>query len=60
MGGTLVYSTCTVFKDENELQIKNFLNKHNEFELIDEIKLFPNVDKTDGFYIAKLTKTKSN
>ena len=60
VGGTLVYSTCTVFKDENEKQIKQFLNKHDEFELIDEVKLFPNVDNTDGFYIAKLTKTKSN
>ena len=55
-GGTLVYSTCTVFKDENEEQIKKFLNKYKEFELVEEIKLFPNVDKTDGFYIAKLHK----
>ncbi|MBO5142356.1 MAG: 16S rRNA (cytosine(967)-C(5))-methyltransferase RsmB [Clostridia bacterium] len=55
-GGILVYSTCTVFKDENEKQIQRFLEKHKEFKLLEEIKLFPNVDGTDGFYIAKLEK----
>jgi 16S rRNA (cytosine967-C5)-methyltransferase len=55
-GGTLVYSTCTVFKDENERQIKRFLEKHHEYALIEEIKLYPNVNNTDGFYIAKLSK----
>lgn len=55
-GGTLVYSTCTVLKEENEYQIKKFLNKYSEFELVEEIKLFPNIDGTDGFYIAKMRK----
>ena len=55
-GGILVYSTCTVLKDENEKQIERFLEKHKEFKLLEEIKLFPNVDGTDGFYIAKLKK----
>ena len=55
-GGTLVYSTCTILKDENENQIERFLHKHKEFKLIEEIKLYPNVDGTDGFYIAKLEK----
>lgn len=54
--GILVYSTCTVLKDENERQIEWFLNKHKEYRLIEEVKLFPNVDDTDGFYIAKLEK----
>ena len=31
-GGTLVYSTCSVFKDENERQAKAFLERHPEFE----------------------------
>ncbi|MEH7106817.1 16S rRNA (cytosine(967)-C(5))-methyltransferase RsmB [Bacillus sp. JJ1764] len=31
-GGTLVYSTCTVDKEENEQMIKNFLGDHSEFE----------------------------
>jgi len=55
-GGILVYSTCTVLKDENEKQIERFLQKHKEFKLLEEIKLFPNVNGTDGFYIAKLEK----
>jgi len=55
-GGILVYSTCTVLKEENEKQIERFLQKHKEFKLLEEIKLFPNVDGTDGFYIAKLEK----
>ena len=31
--GTLCYSTCTFSKEENELQIVNFLNRHEEFSL---------------------------
>ena len=37
-GGRLVYSTCTVFEQENDLQIDNFLMKHKEFKLIEKIK----------------------
>ncbi len=55
-GGTLVYSTCTILKDENEEQIAKFLENHNEFKLVDEKKLYPHIDNTDGFYIAKLRK----
>ena len=32
-GGTLCYSTCTISKEENELQIVNFLERHEEFSL---------------------------
>jgi len=31
-GGTLVYSTCTVDKQENEQTVNNFLKEHPEFE----------------------------
>nr|WP_263328041.1 16S rRNA (cytosine(967)-C(5))-methyltransferase RsmB [Neobacillus sp. Marseille-Q6967] len=31
-GGILVYSTCTVDKEENETTVKGFLAKHPEFE----------------------------
>ncbi|WP_088105047.1 16S rRNA (cytosine(967)-C(5))-methyltransferase RsmB [Halalkalibacter urbisdiaboli] len=30
-GGTLVYSTCTVDKDENEETVREFLTKHHDF-----------------------------
>lgn len=34
-GGTLVYSTCTFAKEENEDTIVSFLDRHPEFELMD-------------------------
>ena len=32
-GGTLIYSTCSLFPEENELQVKAFLERHEEFVL---------------------------
>ena len=32
-GGFLIYSTCSLFPEENELQIKAFLERHEEFVL---------------------------
>ncbi|GFN31985.1 16S rRNA (cytosine(967)-C(5))-methyltransferase RsmB [Paenibacillus xylaniclasticus] len=32
-GGRLVYSTCTIEREENELQIERFLTRHPEYEL---------------------------
>jgi len=55
-GGIVIYSTCTILKEENEMQIERFLQKHKEFKLLEEIKLYPNVNGTDGFYIAKMQK----
>lgn len=34
-GGTLVYSTCTLTKEENDLQVEAFLKEHPDFELED-------------------------
>ncbi len=59
-GGQLIYSTCTLNPKENEQVIHSFLASHSEFELEPEgmITLFPNVDQTDGFFIATLVKVK--
>lgn len=71
--GILLYSTCTITKEENEEIIKDFLNNNKNFELIDitdylpldfkndsssrgYIKLFPNINDCDGFFIAKLIR----
>lgn len=56
--GVLVYSTCTVNKDENENQVRSFLKKNNNFELIEERQFLPTED-LDGFYVCKMIK-KSN
>lgn len=33
-GGILVYSTCTLSLEENEMTVENFLKQHSDFELI--------------------------
>lgn len=66
-GGTLIYSTCTVFPEENEENIKRFIERYKEFTLTPfsvgtlncpkgYITLLPDEYPTDGFFIAKLTK----
>lgn len=54
-GGILVYSTCTVNKDENDLQTEKFLEKHRDYEIIYKKQFLP-TDGTDGFFIAKMKK----
>lgn len=67
VGGTLVYSTCTVLPDENENVVNKFLENNKSFELapfsvgelaVKEgmITLLPHIHNTDGFFIAKLVK----
>jgi 16S rRNA (cytosine967-C5)-methyltransferase len=55
-GGRLVYSTCTVFKRENEEQIERVLMKHTEYKLLEKINLYPHINDTDGFFIAVLQR----
>lgn len=67
-GGTLLYSTCTVLKRENEGVIHTFLAEHNDFSpedftLCDVIHsengcvtLLPHRHGTDGFFICKMRK----
>lgn len=40
-GGTLIYSTCTFNRAENEQQIEDFMDRHPEMELIDLHAIFP-------------------
>lgn len=54
--GILVYSTCTLNQKENTAQIRNFLNHHSDFSLLEEKTIFPFEKNHDGFYAAKLVK----
>ena len=69
-GGVMVYSTCTLNKEENEENIKWFLSKHKDAEIekvfvgkganlcYDEmgtLTILPN-EYMDGFFVAKLKK----
>ena len=71
-GGVLVYSTCTVFREENEDVVEKFLERHPEFqldrmaEILPEkchalikdgyLKTFPPSDEMDGFFVTRMIK----
>ena len=55
-GGTLVYSTCTIHKEENENNVAWFLKIHPEFTLVSQSQMFPGEEFHDGFFVAKLTR----
>ncbi|MBB5183679.1 16S rRNA (cytosine(967)-C(5))-methyltransferase RsmB [Catenisphaera adipataccumulans] len=57
-GGTLVYSTCTINKKENERQIESFLDAHPDFRLEAMQTLFPD-QQHDGFFMARLKRVAS-
>ena len=69
-GGRLVYSTCTVLKEENEAVVEKFLAAHPDFSLepfdlpgigrVEEgmLTLWPHIHGTDGFFMAKLVKAR--
>lgn len=54
-GGILLYSTCTVHKEENEGNVAWFLENY-PFELKEKVQMLPGVDLCDGFFIAKLER----
>ncbi len=69
-GGVMVYSTCTIIRDENDQVVEEFLLRHKEFELdsasefFDEalvsergfVKTYPAMDKMDGAFCARLKR----
>ena len=73
-GGTMVYSTCTLTREENEEVVEDFLSRHKEYTLEDVAKHLPDTargmvrgkyflalphrDLTDGFFAARLRKTR--
>jgi 16S rRNA (cytosine967-C5)-methyltransferase len=72
-GGRLVYATCSLLRDENEVIAEQFLAAHPEYTLLntaeilkqqqieidtgDYLKLLPHTHQTDGFFAAVFEKT---
>lgn len=54
-GGMLIYSTCTVTKEENEEQTE-WIEKNLPCRKLYERQLLPGREKTDGFFLAKFIK----
>jgi len=57
VGGQLVYLTCSLELEENELQIDDFLERHPDFVRDgDDRFIFPADAGTDGGYAAQLRR----
>ena len=55
-GGTLVYSTCTIIRRENEDVVEKFLADNRNFKLVTMKKFLPHIDGTDGLFAAKFLR----
>jgi len=70
-GGHLVYSTCSISLEENEVLIERFLKWHLDFKLLEAKprigmpgfraqsqcqRLYPHLHKCNGFFVAKLLR----
>ena len=55
-GGKLCYSTCTFAKEENEMQITSFLERHPEFSLLEQHRIWPHKQQGEGHFAALLQK----
>ena len=53
--GRMLLATCSVFVEENDVQLQKFLNRHADAELIESRVLLPNKHQ-DGFYYALIKK----
>ena len=70
--GSIVYCTCSITEEENEMVIQDFLRTHSDFELMEAEprfglpglmgqseaqRLYPHIHRCNGFYVAKLTRS---
>ena len=66
-GGVLLYSTCSVLREENESQVEEFLQAHPEFQLspvalegfdcsAGMLRSWTHLNGNDGFFASKMVK----
>ena len=55
-GGTLVYSTCTILREENEEQAERFLKENADFKMKHNELILPHKSGGSGFYIARFER----
>ena len=66
-GGILLYSTCTVLREENEDVVEAFLSENKSFSPVDftveerssrggMYTFWPHINGTDGFFAAKMKR----
>jgi len=71
VGGEMIYSTCSINKEENEHVVEKFVKDNDEFEIVDisgkistidiktkTITLYQTFNETDGYFICKLKRIK--
>jgi len=71
-GGRLVYSTCTLTKEENQMTVRTFIENHAEFAIVPVhsdsldkksftpegfVQIYPHDYGTDGFFISCMEKS---
>ncbi len=55
-GGRLVYSTCSIDREEDRAVVDAFLQKHKEFTLAQDYLALPHREQADGAYAALLLR----
>lgn len=56
LGGTVVYSTCSIEPEENEEVVRLVIREFPFLKLLDQISLLPFRDGVDGAFAAKLVR----
>ena len=51
-GGRLVYSTCSVEREENEEVVADFLQHTTSFKLLKTLRTWPHREGSDGFFVS--------
>jgi 16S rRNA (cytosine967-C5)-methyltransferase len=70
-GGIIVYCTCSITREENEMVVRDFMQAHPAFDMVESRprlgltglmgqsgaqRLYPHLHRCNGFYIARLEK----